>query len=262
MGDVVIDTGTGAPIVLIPGIQGRWEWLSPTIDAFVQRGYRVLSFSLSDVPAGSPETDLFEAWTGTIDRLLDDAGVARATVIGVSFGGVIAVHYAAHRANRVTGLVLVSSPPPGWRPDPRRAAYLKRPRLMLPVFALRASRTLFREVWRARPSWTSRLRFTVEYGRRALTAPVSPKQMAEWVRAFLAIDVAKACRAVTAPTLVVTGEPGLDQVVPVETTLKYVELIDGARHVVLPNTGHVGVVSTPERFAEIVDHALETTRRD
>jgi pimeloyl-ACP methyl ester carboxylesterase len=254
----VIDTGTGAPVVLIPGIQGRWEWLSPVIDAFVQRGHRVLSFSLGDVTPGSAETDLFEAWIAKIDRLLDNARVTRATVIGVSFGGVIAVRYAAHRPERVNGLVLVSTPPPGWRPDPRRAAYLKRPRLMLPVFAFRASRTLFREVWRARPSWASRLRFATEYGRCALTAPVSPTQMAEWVRAFLAVDIADDCRTVTAPTLVVTGEPGLDRVVPVETTLEYVELIDGARHVILPDTGHVGVVTKPERFAEIVDHALKT----
>src|SRR5262245_9299471 len=135
----MLDAGTGDPIVLIPGIQGRWEWLSPTIEALVARGHRVLSFSLSDVGTNGPETDLFAEWTGEIDRLLDRAGVRCATVIGISFGGVIAVRYAARRRDRVNGLVLVSSPPPGWQPDRRRAAYLRRPRLSLPLFAFRAS---------------------------------------------------------------------------------------------------------------------------
>ena len=253
----MVDAGTGDPIVLIPGIQGRWEWLVPTIEALVARGHRVLSFSLSDVGTNGPDADLFGKWTSEIDRLLDGAGITRATVIGISFGGVIAVRYAAHRRDRVNGLVLVSSPPPGWRPDPRRAAYLRRPRLSLPLFALRASRTLFREIWRARPSWRARLQFTAEYSRRALTAPVSPTQMAGWVRAFVATDIASDCRVVTAPTLVVTGERDLDRVVPVETTMKYVDLIDGARHVILRDTGHVGVVTTPERFAELVDVELK-----
>jgi pimeloyl-ACP methyl ester carboxylesterase len=255
---VGVDTGTGDPIVLIPGIQGRWEWLAPTIDALVARGHRVLSFSLSDVGTNGPETDLFSRWTHEIDRLLDAAGLRRATVIGISFGGVIAVHYAARRRDRVNGLVLVSSPPPGWRPDPRRAAYLRRPRLSLPLFALRASRTLFREIRRARPSWSARLRLTAEYSRRALTAPVSPTQMAGWVRAFVGTDITSDCRAITAPTIVVTGEHDLDRVVPVETTMEYVELIGGARHVILQDTGHVGVVTKPEQFAELVDTELKT----
>ena len=29
----MIDVGSGTPVVLIPGLQGRWEWMAPTVDA-------------------------------------------------------------------------------------------------------------------------------------------------------------------------------------------------------------------------------------
>ena len=66
--------------------------------------------------------------------------------------------------------------------------------------------------------------------------------MAEWVRALLAIDIAKRLPRRHRPDARRHRGARPRSVVPVETTLKYVELIDGARHLVLPNTGHVGVV--------------------
>ena len=29
----MIDVGNGPPLVLIPGMQGRWEWMQPTVNA-------------------------------------------------------------------------------------------------------------------------------------------------------------------------------------------------------------------------------------
>ena len=49
-----------------------------------------------------------------------------------------------------------------------------------------------------------------------------------------------------------TGEPQLDRVVPVASSLEYVKLIAGARHVTLPRTGHMGLVLRPEAFADAV----------
>ena len=53
----MIDIGTGPPLVLIPGLQGRWEWMRPAVDALARR-FRVLTFSLagdngSDTPLGA-----------------------------------------------------------------------------------------------------------------------------------------------------------------------------------------------------------------
>jgi 3-oxoadipate enol-lactonase len=60
------------------------------------------------------------------------------------------------------------------------------------------------------------------------------------------------CTSVKAPTLVVTGERDLDQVVPCDETMKYLDLIPGSRFQLFEGTGHLGTVLAPDRFANIV----------
>src|SRR4029077_16103657 len=43
----IVDRGEGPPIVVIPGVQGRWEWMQTGIDALARYG-RVITFSLAD----------------------------------------------------------------------------------------------------------------------------------------------------------------------------------------------------------------------
>jgi hypothetical protein len=52
--------------------------------------------------------------------------------------------------------------------------------------------------------------------------------------------------------LIVTGEPSLDRVVAVEGTLAYRSLIRGARHATLERTGHLGSITRPDTFGELV----------
>ena len=65
----------------------------------------------------------------------------------------------------------------------------------------------------------------------------------------------RACRL---PVLVVTGEPGLDRVVPVEVSRRIVARVRRARHVVLPRTGHLGIVTRPEGFCRVMDEFVES----
>jgi pimeloyl-ACP methyl ester carboxylesterase len=122
----MIDRGSGPPLVLIPGILGRWEWMAPTVEALSER-YRVLSFSLNEAGLDAPETGVFDAWTAFIDDMLDRAGVTTAAVIGISFGGLVAIRYAAARPERVSSVMLVSTPSPSWKLDPRTAFYMRFP---------------------------------------------------------------------------------------------------------------------------------------
>ena len=248
----MVDKGHGPLVILIPGIQGRWEWMTPTIDALAV-SHRVMSFSLGEMPDGG---DWFGAWHRTIDSLIDRANERRAVIVGVSFGGVIATRYAARRPDRVRALVMASTPPPSWRPNRRQARDLRSPRLALPFFVLRGISRLTPEILAARPSWPLRLKLGVEYARRVVTAPVSPRSMASWVDTWLATDTAPDCASIKAPTLIVTGEPKLERVVPVNSTREYLKLIPDARYAVLPDTGHVGVITKPFRFAEIVGRFL------
>jgi len=247
----MVDRGSGFPIVLIPGIQGRWEWMTPAIEALSDR-HRVLSFSLGEGQQPAACSAAFDAWVSDIDRLLDDARLPHAAIAGVSFGGLIAAYYAAARPDRTASLVIVSAPSPQMPIDETTALYMRHPRLALPAFAARASRRILPEILAARHRWGSRMRFAMEYFGRTMRFPVSPKRMVGWVEAWRATDVTSACRRVTAPTLVVTGEPDLDRVVPVHQTLKYLDLIRGATHKQLERTGHVGFASRSQDFASLV----------
>ncbi|MGH7635266.1 MAG: alpha/beta fold hydrolase, partial [Gemmatimonadaceae bacterium] len=57
---------------------------------------------------------------------------------------------------------------------------------------------------------------------------------------------------ISAPTLVVTGEPALDHVVPAAGSSEYGRLIRNARTVVRARTGHLGSVTRPDEFAALV----------
>ena len=114
----IIDVGSGPPLVLVPGIQGRWEWMKPAVEALRTR-CRVLTFSLADEPSYGGTFDEargFDAYVEQIREALDAGAIATATICGVSYGGLIAAKFAALHPERVSALVLVSALPPGWSP--------------------------------------------------------------------------------------------------------------------------------------------------
>lgn len=247
----MIDRGQGTPIVLIPGIQGRYEWMMPAIRELALR-HRVLSFSLGEGHEAPGPEGVFDAWVKDIDLLLDRARVEHAAIVGISFGGLVATYYASRRPERVNALALVSTPGPIVRLNDNADFYLRFPRVALPVFAVRSAGRLLPEAMSSRLKWGSRLQFLLEHGARVVASPLSPTQMVRWVRAWQQTDITKAARRVSAPTLVVTGEPELDKVVPVSSTLEYLDLIKSSKYEVLRRTGHVGLVSRPEDFAKLI----------
>jgi 3-oxoadipate enol-lactonase len=78
--------------------------------------------------------------------------------------------------------------------------------------------------------------------------------MARRVRLLEQLDLADDCSRITAPTLVLTGERALDRVVPLDSTRRYVDLIPGARYVMIERTGHLGVLTQPRQFARLVSN--------
>lgn len=252
--------GSGSPIVLVPGIQGRWEWMAPAVRALAEQ-HRVHTFSLGDVQGAG----LFDRWAALIDRAVG-TDATPVSIAGVSFGGLVALYYAATRPDRVRRLVLASTPSPRWQIDRRSLGYVRRPRLSMPLFAARGAARLHHEVRRALPSPGRRARFAATHLGRALRYPVSPAHMADCVRAWTSTDLAACCGRITAPTLVITGEPALDLVVPVSSSLDYLELLPEVRHVTLERTGHLGLVLRPRDFAalvtDFVDDGTRQARQD
>ncbi|HEX7607853.1 MAG TPA: alpha/beta fold hydrolase, partial [Candidatus Cryosericum sp.] len=119
-----VDEGCGDPVVLLHGWGGQAASMTPLIVGLRDK-YRVLALDLPGfggtspppVPWGTPEYATF------VERAVTFLGVTRATYIGHSFGGRIAIWLAAHAPEAVQALVLVDAA--GIRP---RATFGRRTR--------------------------------------------------------------------------------------------------------------------------------------
>ena len=254
----IVDRGSGTPVVVIPGVQGRWEWMKPAIDALAQR-CRVVTFSLADEPSCAGCFDEGHGFASYVDQVrdaLDAAGIPEATICGVSYGGLIAAAFAARYPSRTASLVLVSALPAGWHPNARVRFYLRAPRLLTPVFML-ASLRMYREIAAANDGVATGMSAALRHGWRVITHRFSPSRMARRVRLLQRVDLRQELAQLPPtgyqlPTLIVTGEPALDRVVPVAATHEYLRLWPQASIATIARTGHLGLITRPSAFANVV----------
>jgi aminoacrylate hydrolase len=240
-------------VVLVPGIQGRWEWMKPAVDALAA-ACRVITFSLADEPTCGGRFEPakgFDCYVEQVREAMDAAGVERACICGVSYGGLIAAAFTARHAERVNGLVLVSALPPSWTPDARARFYLRWPRLLMPLFLV-SSLKMYREIAAARSGLVDGVTTAARHAASALGHMASPARMARRIHALESLNLERELDGVAVPALIVTGEAGLDRVVPVTRTEEYVRIFPHAERVTLDRTGHLGLITRPREFADAV----------
>jgi pimeloyl-ACP methyl ester carboxylesterase len=247
----IVDRGSGPPLVLIPGLQGRWEYMRPAVDALAA-SFRVITFSL--------DADDFDGYAAQVDRAMTEKGIDRAAICGVSFGGLVAVRFAAQSPDRCSALVLASTPRPMLRLRRRHQIYLRAPWILGPIFVAESPLRLRPEICAAIPDARARRRFALHGLKTVLSAPISMSRMAARARLITSVDLSLDCERITAPTLVITGERQLDHVVPVEGSSEYARRIPNARAVVLERTGHLGTITRPDAFTEIVRDFVSSSR--
>jgi pimeloyl-ACP methyl ester carboxylesterase len=259
----IIERGHGAPLVLIPGIQGRWEYLRPAVEALAPF-FRVITFPLCGEPSSRLAIDPARGLDNYVAQVVSVLGakqIERAVICGVSFGGLVALRFAAAHPDRTAALVLASTPAPLFRLRTRHAIYCRVPWILGPLFLAETPWRVRRETAAALPSSGARRAFARAAMRTLIEAPVSVSRMAARARLLSNIDLRADCGCVTAATLVVTGEHRLDFVVPVEGSSEYARLIPNARAAVLERTGHLGTITRPDAFAELVRTFVDQVRR-
>jgi pimeloyl-ACP methyl ester carboxylesterase len=255
-------TGDGPPLVVIPGIHGRWEYMRRTVNALAAH-FRVVTFSLADEPAAACPFDPdrpMESYVAQVLGALDQVNVRDAAICGVSFGGLIALRCAAGRPRRTSALILASTPGPRWVLDPALRAYARRPALGSALFFAGMPGRLRPELTRALPRVRDRVRFEWEALQTFLHAPVSPARMGARALAIDAPAIAADAARIVAPTLVIVGEESLDRVVPVAGTSEYATAIPGATLRRLEGTGHQGSLTRPDAFAAMIADFLDGRR--
>jgi len=253
----MVITGQGPTLLMIPGIQGRWEWGKPAVRALAQR-HRVVSYSLCGERASVPPLvatsfdDLVRQALNALNRATDGPAV----VCGVSYGGLIALRLAARHPARVRAVVLVSPLNADFSPDERMRRWVAHPLLNAPAFLAGSPGRIVPELRAAHGRrWAPRAMGLLA---RVVCAPHSPERMAARMRLIAGEDFVADCASVSQPTLLITGEAGLDRIVPPEASCRMLTWLPDARHVTLERTGHWGLVTRRDAFAREVTQFVET----
>jgi pimeloyl-ACP methyl ester carboxylesterase len=258
----IIDKGSGIPVVLVPGIQGRWEWMQPAVNALARR-CRVITFSLCDEPTSGgsfDESSGFSCYVCQIEEALDALGISSAVICGISYGGLIAAAFAARHPDRTRAVVVASAIPPSWTPDERVRFLMRAPRLLTPIFCINSLR-LFREMVPATGGIVPALGFALGHARTVLRNVFSPVLMARRVSLLASNHLEPEVAQVRVPALIITGQAELDRVVPVSLTRDYVRLWPHAKTAIIARSGHLGPITKPDAFADLVVQFAERTQQ-
>jgi pimeloyl-ACP methyl ester carboxylesterase len=99
--------GDGPPLVLVPGLAGGYELLGPLARLLAVK-YRVISYQLrgEDDPFALRRRFGLRDLVEDLAEFLDWHGLERPALLGVSFGGVLALEFAARFSSRLDALVV------------------------------------------------------------------------------------------------------------------------------------------------------------
>jgi len=261
------DTGQGPALLLIHGMAGSsatWDAVIPQL----AKKYRVIAPDLlghgeSAKPRGDYSLGAFAAW---LRDLLNELGVERATVIGQSLGGGIAMQFAYQHRDYCERLVLIGSG--GLGPDlSPMLRFLSAPgaEFVLPVVTPQPVLNLGNklgswltsagiqsprasQMWQAycslsdaptRQAFLRTLRSVVDHRGQAVSA---------LNKLHLTADL---------PTLLIWGDH--DRIIPVAHAYAAHDALAGSRLEVLEGVGHFPHVEAPTTVADILEDFIAST---
>ena len=254
----VDECGDGPPLLLIMGLGATHETWFAQRDAFAA-AHRVIAFDnrgagRSDSPPG-PWTipDMAADAVGVLDAL----GIARADVLGVSMGGIIAQEMAIAYPQRVDRLVVAAS---FARPDPIRRAFLLHRRWARLHGADSLQESIANLPWLLSASALADGVHLAEIIERFATLPfVSPQSYANQIDAILDHETLSRLSSVRAPTLVLVAAE--DVLTPIFLSEEIATAIPGACLTVLPRGNHAVQVEDADAFNAAVLDWLQRTPR-
>ena len=259
----------GEALLLIHGMAGSsntWRAIIPQL----AKKYRVIAPDLiGHGQSAKPRTDYsLGAFAVGLRDLLDELGIASATIVGQSLGGGIAMQFLYQHPEYCDRLVLISSG--GLGPDVGlvlRLLSAPGAELVMPVIAprpvlragdavrswlgargLRSPRGA--EIWSAyssfadaqtRHAFLRTLRSVVDYRGQAVSALNRLQVRAEM------------------PTLAIWGED--DTIIPVDHAYEALKARPDCRLEIMPGVGHFAHVEAPNEVFELIDEFISTTEK-
>ena len=241
------DAGEGPALVLLhAGVADR-RMYAQHLQPFADAGLRVLALDLPGYGEARVPDEEHVPHLDVIDTL-DELGVEQAALVGNSFGGAVALRVAAVAPERVSALVIVSSPWEGVDVSPELAAAWEAESSALEEGDVDAATTAVVEAWTL-PDASEELRGLVaEMQARAFATQLAAPEPREGPDPLE--DDPKLLRTLQMPALVLAGEHDMADF-HLSADVLAAEL-PNARRETIPGAGHLAPLETPEAFRELV----------
>ncbi|MEB3022117.1 alpha/beta fold hydrolase [[Mycobacterium] crassicus] len=251
-----LTAGTGEPVVLIhgsgPGVTAYANWRLTIPDLAKQ--FRVLAPDMVGFGYSERPDDVsydVQTWADQVVGFLDALSIPKASLVGNSFGGAIALRVATGHPDRVDRLVLMGSVgvpfritaglDAAWGYEPS----VENMRRLLDVFAY--SRELVTDE-------LAQVRYeaSIQPGFQESFGSMFPPPRQQHVDAMATPDDAIA--KLTHETLIIHGRD--DQVIPLDTSLRLLQLINRSQLHVFGRCGHWTQIEHSVQFNRLLDEFL------
>ncbi|MEO8969067.1 MAG: alpha/beta hydrolase [Solirubrobacteraceae bacterium] len=240
--------GDGAPLVLLhAGVADRSMW-SDHLPPLGAAGHRALALDLPGFGDADAGPEPLAPWRDVL-ATMDALGIARAALVGNSWGAGMALRAAAIAPHRVSHLVLVSAGDP-WRESPssRLAAAWQAEEAALAAGSIDGAVDAVLAAW-TQPGAPDELRERVGAMQRRIFIEHAAEPEPEYAPDPLA-DGPGARAGIRCPVLCLAGEHDMPDFA--EAALGLAAALPDGRHAVIAGAGHLAPLETPESFRTIL----------
>ena len=245
------------PIILIHGFTASVYVWKTTAPMLADAGFHViavdlLGFGYSEKPSWFDYS--IQAQARMISRFMNRVGIGRATVVGNSYGGAVALNLTLDYPERVEKLVLVDSV---CNDEPKNHPILKLAKIrgigeIITPFLI-DSKTFLRNRMSGTLAKANHHLITgerIDSIRRPLIAADGHRSVLATSRNWNANHLERDAHLINQPTLIIWGDQ--DKVIPIRHGHKLHEEILNSRFVILKDCGHVPPEEKTEIFTELV----------
>jgi 3-oxoadipate enol-lactonase len=245
--------GAGPPLVLLHPFPADHEFWLPAAQSLITR-YRVIlpdlrghgDSSLGEGPA------TMEKHAADLTRVMDDADIGRAPLIGVSIGGYVLFEFWRKHRGRVTALGLCNTKAPADSAEARAG------RLQAANDVIERGTELFFEgmIPRLLGRSTRETRPDLVEGALRMMRRMSPEDVAQVQRGMARRpDSVDTLKTINVPMLLLTGEE--DILTGVDEARFMHQRISGSRLHVIPKAGHYSPWERPEEAGKLLRQFLD-----
>lgn len=249
--DLYIEQGAGPAVVFGHGTLMDATQFTPQLESLAGR-YRVISYN-SQVLTGTPQPHSLADLAEDCRSLLDQLGIHKCALAGMSVGGFMALLFALTYPDRLDGLILIDATSQSYTLEEQRAYSYEFDKLdvdgMVPrEFAEWAAPYCFGT------TTAKENKNLVEYwiDRWATTVPARAVlyQGRSWINKD---DLTSRLSEITVPVLVIHGEEDIP--IPVERAVRMLEALPGATLSRIPQAGHTSNLENALKVNEAI-HAF------